>query len=356
MYQEHSFSGQVPAKAAIELVTSDEISGRSGGESQKEYLTRLFLEGVEQRLVQKGSGARGSLVRRHRILCGVMPQQLAGVSGYAKADILLIERGLREVSASEERRLVKLIETFPARKISQARARLAELTASPKTVRQAVTRLKDRHGGYIPLSRVVHDEMDRRLSFTPARLRRIERGEEVPALPLLKHLVTGGGTQLTPDLVMDWYDRMPKYLSENHKLRWRHPLVRGFGMVIFEKWHSLHHFWEEQFQDDFSYSIVTRNFQQLNGRGYRFPWTTVSRYLNAAGVGVSDPRRTFLQQLFQRKDDVTDAINHDNGPALLAVIRQVLKRWRTEVRAAKGDPQSIEHTLGLTAAERGRKA
>ncbi len=100
MYQENSFSGQAPAKAAIELVASDEISGRSGGESQKEYLTRLFLEGVEQRLVQKGSGARASLVRRHRILCGVMPQQLAGVSGYAKADIHLIERGLREVSAS----------------------------------------------------------------------------------------------------------------------------------------------------------------------------------------------------------------------------------------------------------------
>ena len=148
---------------------------------------------------------------------------------------------------------------------------------------------------------------------------------------------------------------MPKYLAENQNLRWRHPLVRGFGMLIFEKWHSLHAFWEEQFQDDFSYSIVTHNFQQLNGRGSDFPWTTVSRYLNAAGVGVSDPRRTFLQQLFQRKDEVTDAIKHDNGQALLVVISQILKRWRTEVRAAKGDPQSVEHTLGLTAEERGRK-
>ena len=124
--------------------------------------------------------------------------------------------------------------------------------------------------------------------------------------------------------------------------------MRGFGIIVFEKWHSLHDFWEEQFQDDFSYSIVTRNFQQLNGRGYDFPWTTVSRYLNAAGVNLSDPRRTFLQQLFQRKDEVTDAINSDNGPASLAVIRQVLKRWRTKVRAANRDPRSIEHTLGLT--------
>ena len=119
MYQENSFSGQAPAKAAIELVASDELSGRSGGKSQREYLTRLFLEGVERQLMQKGSSARGSLVRRHRILCGVLPQQLADVSDYSKAEILLIERGLRLVSASEERRLVKLIETFPARRQNQ---------------------------------------------------------------------------------------------------------------------------------------------------------------------------------------------------------------------------------------------
>jgi len=355
MYQQNSFSGQAPAKAAIELVASDEISEGSRGENQQEFLVRLFLEGVERRLLQKGSGAHASPVRRHRILCGVMPQQLADVSGYSKSDILLLERGLLKVSTLAENRLLKLIETFPVGKISQARARLAELTAPPSAVIQAVTRLRDRYGGYVPLSRLLHDEMDRRLSISPVHLKRIERGEEVPALPLLKHLVTRGGTQLTVELVMDWYDRMPQYLAENQRLCWRHPLVRGFGIIVFEKWHSLYAFWKEQFQVDFSYSIVTRNFQQLNGRGSDFPWTTVSRYLNAAGVGVSDPRRAFLQQLFQRKDEVTDAINSDHRPAALAVVRQVLKRWRTELRAAHRDPQSVEYTLGLTAEERGSK-
>ena len=123
--------------------------------------------------------------------------------------------------------------------------------------------------------------------------------------------------------------------------------------MIFERWHSLRDFWEEQFQDDFSYSIVTRNFQQLNGQGYDFSWTTVSRYLNAAGVGIADPRRKYLQQLFDRKDEVTDAIASDNRPATLATIRRVLKGWRRELRAANHDPQSVEHTLGLTADERG---
>ena len=351
MYQENSFCGQAPAWAAIELVASGELS-ELDGESQKDYLRRLFLEGVERQLSQKGSGAFGSPVRAHRILCGVTPQQLADAAGYSKTDILLLERGIRDVSAAEARRIVRLVETFPALKVSEARTRLAELNASPKTIIQAIELLKDRHGGYIPLSRLLQDETDRRLSFTPGRLKRIEHGEEVPPLPLLKNLVTRGGTQLTSALVGDWYACMPKYLLTHAKLQWRHPLVRGFGIVILEKWSSLRQFWEEQFQDDFSYSIVTRNFQQLNGQRSDFPWTTVSRYLNAAGVGVSDPRRTFLQQLFYRKDEITDAMNSGRRREFLTIVGAILKQWRKQVRAEGVDPQSVEHTLGLTPEER----
>ena len=217
MYQENSFSGQVPAKAAIELVASDEIPEGSRGENQREYLTRLFLDGVEQRLQHKGSGAQASLVRRHRIYCGVLPQHLAEVAGYLKSDILLLERGLLQVSAAEERRLLTLIEAIPVPRITVARTRLAELTAPPETVMQAVTRLRDRHGGYIPLSRLLHEESDRRLSLSPVHLKRIECGAEVPTLPLLKHLVTRGGSEVTAELVRDWYDRMPMYLCESQK-------------------------------------------------------------------------------------------------------------------------------------------
>ena len=226
MYQENSFSGQAPAKAAIDLAARETVP-HAGAESQKDYLTRLFLEGVEQRLLQKGSGAHGSSVRAHRILCGVTPEQLARISGYSRSDILLIERGLRKLSPSESRQLIQFIDTFPARKVSDARARLAELTSSPVTVIQTVERLKDRCGGYIPLSRLLHDETDLRLRFTTGRLKRIEHGKEVPALPLLKYLVTQGGAELTPELVRNWYDRIPEYLAEHGKLQWRHPLARS---------------------------------------------------------------------------------------------------------------------------------
>ena len=207
----------------------------------------------------------------------------------------------------------------------------------------------------MPLARVLYDEADRRLSLSPVHLKRIEHGEEIPPLPLLKHMVTRGGSEVTDTLVMDWYHRMPDYLATNNKLRWKHPLVRGFGMVIYEKWHSLHDFWEEQFQVDFSYSIVTRNFQQLNGRGYDFPWTTVSRYLNAAGVGVADPRRKFLHRLFDCKDEITDAVRSGDEATRLAIVKKVLSGWRKDLRASRHDPDSVKHTLGLTAEELGRK-
>ena len=356
MYQENSFSGQAPAKAAIDLVASDTLVGnriaggtlsQAGKESQKDYLIRLFLEGVERRLLQKGSGAHGSPIRVHRILCGVTPQQLASVSGYSRSDILLIERGIHALSASETRQIVQLIETFPSRKVSEARACLTELSSSPVAVSQTVNRLKDRHGGYIPLSRLLHDETDRRFSFTPGRLKRIEHGQEIPALPLLEHLVTRGGAEMTPELIRNWYDRIPMYLAEHGKLHWRHPLARGMGIIVLEKWHNLLQFWEEQLKEDLSYPMVTRNFQQFNGKGTHFPWATVSRYLNAAGVGLSDPRRTYLLQLFQRKDDIRHAVDASNQPALRAIIRDVLRRWRQEMRAADIDPQLIQHTLGL---------
>ena len=134
MYQKNAFSGQAPAKAAIELIASDKIGEGDRGENQKKHLTRLFLEGVEQRLLQKGSSAHASPIRRHRILCGVLPQQLAEAADYSKSEILQLDRGLLEVSVSERRRLLELIETFPAGKISDARARLAELTSPPSTV------------------------------------------------------------------------------------------------------------------------------------------------------------------------------------------------------------------------------
>lgn len=351
MYQEKCFSGQAPAKAVIDMVAL-EGKREASGENQRDYLTRLFLEGVERQLSRKGTAAHGSPLRWHRILCGVTPGQLANLSGIPKDHLLLVERGNRKVNAAEIKRLLKLIESFPAEKVKQARARLTELNSPPENARQAVERLRDRHGGYNPLCRLLNDDPERQVSFTPVRLKRIARGAEVPPLPILERMLTRGGSQLVPALIDDWYQRVPDYLRNHPKLRWKHPLVRGFGVVVFEKWLSLRHFWEDQFRDDFSYSIITRNFQQLNGNGADYHWATVSRYLNAAGLGSTDPRRAFLQQLFERRDEITTALQANQRSKIAGVVAEVLRQWRKGERSAGRDPLTTERILGLTAEER----
>jgi transcriptional regulator with XRE-family HTH domain len=351
MYQEKCFSGQAPAKAVIDMVAL-EGKREASGENQRHYLTRLFLEGVERQLSRKGTAAHDSPLRWHRILCGVTPRQLADASGISKDHLLLVERGSRKISAAELKRLLNLIESFPAEKVKQARARLTELKSPPENARQAVERLRDRHGGYNPLCRLLNDDPERQVSFTPVRLKRIAGGAEVPPLPMLERMLIRGGSQIVPALIDDWYQRVPEYLRNHPKLRWKHPLVRGFGVVVFEKWLSLRHFWDDQFRDDFSYSIITRNFQQLNGNGADYHWATVSRYLNAAGMDAADPRRAFLQQLFDRRGEVTDAVRANQRSRIIQIVGEVLRQWRKSERTAGRDPRPTERLLGLTAEER----
>lgn len=354
MYQNNAFATQAPAAAAIELIASANSAVNDQGESQKDYLQRLFLEGVDQRLRRKGSGAQGSAIRKYRILCGVTPEKLAELCGESKDELLLIERGLRRVRAAQEKRLIRLMQQYAQEKVAAARRELSRLTAAPQTVREAVTLLRERHGGYIPLSRLLHDEHDRRFSFAPDRLRRIAAGREVPPLPVLRSLVKRAGSEVVPELVRDWYEWMPGYLAAHPKLRWKHPLARGFGIVVFESWNSLRDFWKEHFEGDFSHSVLTRNFQQLNGRGYQLAWPTVSRYLNAAAIGLDDPRRLFWQRLFAQHTKIRDAIARRDTAAVRRAVRAALRRWRTEIEEAGGDPSTVEYQLGLLPEERAR--
>lgn len=353
MYQENAFSSQAPAKAAIELVAGGNSIINDLGETQKDYLTRLFLEGAEEQLRKKGNGGRASELRKHRILCGVTPEILARLAGEEKQELLLAERGLRIISSRQRKRLINLTHQYVGQKLEQARRALARLTADPQTVTEAVTLLKERHGGYIPLSRVLQDEEDRRLSFTPGRLKRIEFGEEVPPLPLLKRLVARGGSHVTSELVRDWYVRMPAFLAARSRSSLQHPLARGFGMVVFERWLNLKEFWKEHFESDFSHSVLTRNFQQLNGRGYDVAWTTVSRYLNAAGVGIADPRRLFWQRLFEQREEIAEAIQAKDDATTRSLIRNILVSWRKQVLGDEVDPETVEHRLGLMPSEYG---
>ncbi len=347
MCQGNSFSAQVPAKAAIELIAADDGGINESGETQIEYLERLFLEGVDRQLRQKGSAALGSMIRKQRILCGVTVEQLAELSGENKDELLLIERGVQQILAATQKRLIRLTQQRPRRMVDEARKELVRLTSAPQTVVEAVTLLKERLGGYVPLSRLLHDAQDRRFSFTPDRLKRIAAGQEVPPLPALKSLVNRGGSEVVPELLRDWHLQMPRCLANHPKLHWSHPLARGFGIVVFEQCMSLYQFWKEHFEGDFGHTVLTRNFQQMNGKGYDIAWSTVSRYLNAAGVGIQAPRRVFWQRLFERKNEITQALRVANQTAVQKTVREILTRWRRNMRASGVDPALVEHRLGL---------
>ena len=344
MYKENGFSSQAPAKVVIEFVARDP--------QENEYLTSLFIEGLTEHLRKQGSGLQDSIVRKHRILCGVSAEQVTSVSRFTRDEILLIEQGKISLSPSQARKLLEKINVFPMEKVYAARREQGRLADLPKTVQEAVTLLAERHGSYSSLARLLRDEDDSAQSVTLARLKRIGAGKEVPPLPLLKRVVTRGGSAISPELIRDWYKKMPEYLSTHRSFRWRHPMARGVGILLLEKARSLRDFWEQRLRGDFEYSILTRNIQQLNGRGYSITWPSVSRYLNAAGLRLQDPRRRYLEALFEVKEEITAGLNK-RPSAVPQVVQQVLRKWRRQVRRQGKDPQECEHRLGLTARERG---
>jgi hypothetical protein len=127
-------------------------------------------------------------------------------------------------------------------------------------------------------------------------------------------------------------------------------LVRGVGTIVLEQAHSMYDFWEQHCRDDFTYSVMTRNFQQMNGRG-NIDWPTVSRYLNAAGLDLNDPRRLYLQDLFAVREQLTDSLRKKTPRDRLALVAGVLRAWRRKVRGLGHDPAAFEYRLGLTVDE-----
>ena len=84
-------------------------------------------------------------------------------------------------------------------------------------------------------------------------------------------------------------------------------------------------------------------------------WPTVSRYLNAAGLALEDPRRVYLKMLFKRKDGITEALGKRKGgqQEVWSIVQGVLCTWRRSVGAERA--KEVEHMLGLTLEERGIK-
>jgi len=349
MYQGQELSTQAPAKAAIALISNDRDTA--------EYLENLFIENVKARFTRQGSSLKDSNVRHHRMLCGMDINDLAEVSGYTKHELQMVERGRVSLPTRDEQALIRIMHDHCHTQIDDAKTKLAELHEDPSSVAEASSHLANKLGGYAPLSRGMHTDDANMRSFntSKAQLQAIASGKHVPPLPQLKHMLKAGDASLTPELLKDWYMKMAQHLKNDPDGQWNHPLARGFGMVVFEHANNLRQFWQQYLEDDIGHSILTRNVRQMNGEGYNIQWPTISRYLNAAGLGLSAPQRIWLQEIFKDDSDLRQAVESGNEKIVVRIIGKALKRWRKEMRSWNNDPNDCEHMLGLTDAERGIK-
>jgi len=346
MYQNATFSNQAPAKVVFDLVASDEEY--EGDKTEREYLEQLFKQKMNRRFEVDGSDLYNSPLRLHRNYCGTSAEQLASVCDYSANDIMLIERGKKDVSDEEVATLMLLAEEFADARIAAVHEEIEEINADPDTVAAVVPQITRRLGGLAATARGLQDPENQMRSISQDRLRRIRDEGEVPSLPEIRRIVESGNSTVTDKLIADWYEQYPEYMAED--MQWEHPVARGFAVLVFEEYHSLKEFWSDKFEEDFSHSVLTRNFRQLNGEGHDFEWSTVSRYINARGLGLDDDRRLWLEQMFTVRNELTEALNEQDAEKVCVIVQEALDTWRAEAT----DPEQTEHMLGLTKAERGK--
>jgi len=345
MYQDVQFSAQTPAKAAIDIITTPK-NGGDPDEREREELETIFMGGVVEQL--RTTAARNSRLRLQRTLCGVTPEELAEESAYDAATILKIERSELWISEKDENALIELTRNFAIQKAAFALEKHGEqqeiLSRAPETVPSAIELLAERHGGYIPVERLTKDPEGHKVSIE--LLKAIAHNENCPPLPKLKWILQQGGLAFSPKLERDWYERMAEHLSQEQA--WKGPLARGLGIIIYSKQNTVSEFWRENLSGDISYPSLTRNIQQLNGAAHPAAWPAITRHLYAAGMDRKDPQYAYIEQLFERQDDV-----RSGGKKSLHAAQETLIEWRKDMKGKRKDPEKYEFRLGLTRKERG---
>ena len=97
---------------------------------------------------------------------------------------------------------------------------------------------------------------------------------------------------------------------------------------------------------------MNHNVQQVKGQGHEMGWSTVMRDLNVAGIELQGPRRIYREMLFEKKDEITEALEKEKGQQeVQQIVQEVLREWRRKVGIEQA--KEVEHMLGLTPEERG---
>jgi transcriptional regulator with XRE-family HTH domain len=222
----------------------------------------------------------------------------AALLGYTGPQYQRIERGVEPLLDTARSRIVHALEQAGRLRVEQLLQRwhhcVAEQDAwqAPASLPGMITLLARREGGLIPLARFLKEGDVR--GFSPARLRALAQGRDVPAWFVVEQFGRACGVTDFTDVRRDWYDRYRARLQR----QCGSPLGIELRLLIAEAAPSLRAFSPRL---GFNYSVLVREFQRLD-RDEPIGWPHVERILRALRLPVDGPEWRMIRSLWSTAD------------------------------------------------------
>jgi transcriptional regulator with XRE-family HTH domain len=238
-------------------------------------------------------------LRLAREMYGFAPREMEAILGYSSLEYQKIERGVQPLTDTARQRILHAIRAAGQRRVEsllqQRRQREAERVAwqRPPSVQALIALLARREGGFIPLSRQL-----KRLGLKglwAARLRAVNRGEEVPPWCVLERIATVCQVADWEEVHEDWRQRYREQLRK----RCPSPLGVELRLLIGEIAESLRDFSPRL---GFNYSVLVRDMQKID-RDEVVKWFHVERIARAAGLPAEDARWREIHALWYTVSD-----------------------------------------------------
>jgi transcriptional regulator with XRE-family HTH domain len=257
-----------------------------------------FLAGgtpEEARLLQLWQQRRRQFHRRHRPetridhrlareLYGFELPDMEPVLGYSNLEYQKIERGVSPLLDSACDRILQAIHQAGQARVQTLLKKRQAVEAergnwqSPPNVVELFSRLARREGGLVPLARLLNGAGVKGTS--PARLRQIVQGKEVPAWFFIEQVGKQCGVGDLDDVRQDWHERFRAQLQRGQ----RSPLGVELRVLMAEVATTMRAFSPRL---GFNYSVLVRDMQRID-RDQPVKWFHVERIMKARGLSGND--------------------------------------------------------------------
>jgi transcriptional regulator with XRE-family HTH domain len=262
-------------------------------EREMQELLKLWEERRRQFHCRRRPEVRADL-RMARERFGYEVREVAALLGYSSLEYQRIERGVEPLLDSARQRILLAVEQAGRRRLEELlqnwHHRVAQRDAwqAPPSLPDMVALLARREGGLIPLARAL--KCGGIPGFSPARLRAVTQGRDVPAWCVVEQIARVTGVADLTEVRRDWADRYRARLQR----QCASPLGVELRLLIAEAAPSLRAFSPRL---GFNYSVLVREFQRLD-RDEPLRWPHVERILKALGLLVDGPEWRMIRSLW----------------------------------------------------------